>query len=94
MMSSPSSVGAMNSRGCRSCPGVSASVHYSPDFYLEAGDPVYVDGTVGMSLKGVLGGELPGDRLVHTITECAAQLFDRPPLNPLPLGGEGVSTVQ
>ena len=40
-------------------PRVSASVHYSPDFYLEAGDAVYVDGTVGMSLKGVLGGELP-----------------------------------
>jgi hypothetical protein len=31
-------------------PRVSASVHYSPDFYLEAGDAVYVDGTVGMSL--------------------------------------------
>jgi hypothetical protein len=40
-------------------PRVSVSVPYSPDFYLEAGDAVYVGGTVGMSLKGVLGGELP-----------------------------------
>jgi hypothetical protein len=40
-------------------PTVWASVHYSPDFYLAAGDAIYVDGTVGMSLKGVPGGELP-----------------------------------
>ncbi|MDQ3773344.1 MAG: TorF family putative porin [Pseudomonadota bacterium] len=31
-------------------PRVSASVHYSPDFYLEAGKAVYADGAVGMSL--------------------------------------------
>jgi hypothetical protein len=59
-------------------PRVSASVHYSPDFYLEAGDAVYVDLTVGMSLKGVLGGELPAhERLDLRVAPARhGQLFE------------------
>ncbi len=36
-------------------PAAAATIYYSPDFYLETGDAVYVDGSLGLSLPYELG---------------------------------------